>query len=113
MLSIGTLGGTSIQHPDRYSGSDSSSANTAIQQQATWGAQLTQQLGNYMITSPQAMTAVRYETPQHYTITATVMQHNQRVDIFGMSISTFDQMPLWILQRLAIASIDPSGVADT
>ena len=56
MLSIGTQGGTSIQHPDRYSGSDSSSANTAIQQQATSGAQLTQQLGNYMITSPQAMT---------------------------------------------------------
>ena len=50
-----------------------------------------------MITSPQAMTAIRYETPQHYAMTATVMQHNQRVDIFGMSISTFDQMPLWIL----------------
>lgn len=112
-LSIGTQGGTSIQHPDRYSGSDSSSANTAIQQQATRGAQLTQQLGNYMITSPQAMTAILYETPQHYAMTATVIQHNQRVDIFGMSISTFDQMPLWILQRLAIASIDPSGVADT
>jgi len=113
MLSIGTQGGTSIQHPDRYSGSHSSSANTGIQQQATRGAQLTQQLGNYIITSPQAMTAIRYETPQHYAMTATVMQHNQRVDIFGMPISTFDQMPLWILQRLAIASIDPSGVADT
>jgi hypothetical protein len=36
----------SIQHPDRYSGSNSSSANTAIQQQPTRGVLLTQQLGN-------------------------------------------------------------------
>ena len=70
-------------------------------------AQLSQQLGNYMITSPQAMTAIRYETPQHYAMTATVMQHNQRVDIFGMSISTFDQMPLWILQRLLLRVLIP------
>jgi hypothetical protein len=113
MLSIGTQGGTWIQHPDRYSGSDWSSAKTAIQQQPTRGTLLTQQLGNYIITSPQAMTAICYETPQHYAMTATVVQHNQRVDIFGMSISTFDPMPLWKLQRLAIARIDPSGTADT
>jgi hypothetical protein len=99
MLSICTQGGTSIQHPERSSGSYSSSANTAIQQQQTRGALLTQQLGNYMITFPQAMTAICYETPQHHAMTATVMQHNQRTDIFGMSISTFDQRPLWILQR--------------
>jgi hypothetical protein len=119
MLSFGAQGGTTIQHPDRYAGSDSSSAITAIQQQPTRGALLskvlTQQLGNYMITPPQAMTAICYETRVHYAMTATLMQHNQRVDIlvFSMSISTFDQMPLWILQRLAIASIDPSGVAGT
>jgi hypothetical protein len=57
------------------------------------------------------MTAIYSEFQQHYAMTATLMKHTQPVDIFDRSFQTFDQMNLWILQRLAIASIDPSGDA--
>jgi hypothetical protein len=55
------------------------------------------------------MKAICSVTQRHYAMTGTVMQHNQSVD------SMIDKMPLWIPQHLAIqvASIDPSGVADS
>ncbi len=55
-LPLGALGGNPTQSTDsdRFSGSETSSANTAIKQQSSRGADLlTQSLGNYPIKSPQ------------------------------------------------------------
>jgi hypothetical protein len=114
MLSIGAQGGTSNQQSDRYSGSDSSAANTAIQQSYCGAAILTRSLGNYLVTSPNnAMSAIRTDMPRHSAMTATIVRNKQRVDILDMATSTFDKMPLWILQRLANANIDPSSASDS
>ncbi len=56
MMNIGAQAGNSTQSPDRYSGSDSSSANTAVRGQPLHGlhgaALLTQSLGNYLTPLP-------------------------------------------------------------
>jgi hypothetical protein len=83
-LPIGALGGNPTQSTDRgrFSGSETSSANTAIQQQSSRGADpLTQSLGNYLIKSPQdvlyAMTAqVCRGQPAHIAMTAIVGASN-------------------------------------
>ncbi len=49
MLSVGAQGGSFNFQSDRYSGSDSSTANTAVQR-SSGAALLTQQLGNYLQT---------------------------------------------------------------
>ncbi len=46
-------------------------------------------------------------------MTATIVRNKQRVDILDMATSTFDNTPLWILQRLANANIDPSSASDS
>ncbi len=78
-LPIGALGGNPTQSTDRdrFSGSETSSANTAIQQQSSRGADsLAQSLGNYLIKSPQdvryAMTAQVCGQPAHIAMTAIV-----------------------------------------
>ncbi len=111
-LSIGAQGGTSNQQSDRYSGSDSTVANTAIQQPS--GAISTRSLGNYLVTSPHnAMSAIHTDMPRHFAMTATIARNKQVVDILDMATSTIDNMPLWILQRLANANIDPSSTSDS
>jgi len=82
-LPIGALGGNPTQSTDRdrFSGSETSSANTAIQQQSSRGADpLTQSLGNYLIKSPQdvrsAMTAQVCGQPAHIAMTAIVGASN-------------------------------------
>ena len=53
MMSVGAQAGNSAQSPDRYSGTDSSPANTAVRVQPSRGAHLlTQALGNYLSSSP-------------------------------------------------------------
>jgi hypothetical protein len=102
MLSIGAQGGTSKQQSGRYSGSDSSVANTAIQQPSGGATILTRRLGIYLVTSPQhATSAICTDMPRHSAMTATIVRNKQRVDILGMATSTFDKMPRWILQRIA------------
>jgi hypothetical protein len=73
MLSIGTQGGTSNPQSDRHSGSEPF-ANMAVQHQPSRGAtHLTQQLGNYLITSPRsAMTAISSSQTGHMAMTAIV-----------------------------------------
>jgi hypothetical protein len=81
MLSIGAKGGTSNQQSDRYSGSDSSVANTSIQQLSGGAAILTRSLGNYLVTSPNnAMSAIRTDMPRHSAMTATIVRNKQRVE---------------------------------
>jgi hypothetical protein len=82
-LPIGALGGNPTQSTDcdRFSGSETSTANTAIQQQSSRGADLsTQSLGNYLIKSPQdvqyAMTAQVCRQPAHIAMTAIVGASN-------------------------------------
>jgi hypothetical protein len=94
--------------------SDSSLANSAIQQPSGGAAILTQSLGNYLVTSPNnTIPAIRTDMLRHSTMTATIVRNEQRVDILDMATSTFDIMPLWILQRLANANIDPSSASDS
>jgi hypothetical protein len=100
MLSIGAQGGTSNQQSERYSGSDSSVTNTAIQQPSGGAAILTRSLGNYLVTSHlvtspnNAMSAIRTDMPRRSAMTATIVQNKQRVDILDTATSTFDNMPL-------------------
>ncbi len=86
-LPIGALGGNPTQSTDRdrFSGSETATANTAIQQQSSRGAEssadlLTQSLGNYLIKSPQdvryAMTAQVCGQPAHIAMTAIVEASN-------------------------------------
>jgi hypothetical protein len=42
---------------------------------------------------------------------ATIVRNKHCVDILDMATSTFDNMPLWTLQRLANANIDPSSAS--
>ncbi len=75
---------------------------------------MTRSLGNYLVKSPHnAMSAISTDMSRHSAMTATIVLNKQRVDILDMASSTFDNMPLWILQRLAIANIDPSSASDS
>jgi hypothetical protein len=66
------------------------------------------------VTSPNnAMSAIRTDMPRHSAMTATIVRNKQRVDILDMATSKFDNMPPWILQRLANANIDPSSASDS
>jgi hypothetical protein len=66
------------------------------------------------VTSPNnAMSANRSDMPRHSAMTATIVRNKQGVDVLDMATSTFDNMPLWILQRLANANIDPSSASDS
>jgi hypothetical protein len=85
-LPIGSLGGNPTQSSDsdRFSGSETSSANTAIQQQSSTGRGvdlLTQSLGNYLIKSPQdllyAMTAQVCRQPAHMLLSEQVIFRTQ------------------------------------
>jgi hypothetical protein len=61
----------------------------------------------------QLMSDICTDMPRHSAMTATIVRNKQRVDILGMATSPFDKMPLWILQRIANANIDPSSASDS
>ena len=115
MLSMGAQGGASIQQVDRYSGADSSTANTAVQKPR--GAELLAPfLGNYLLTTPRAQNnAINAIVVNHQSsyqaMTGTIVNKSTRTvtsgseDVFAMAITTCQQFPLWILQRMANAEI--------
>jgi len=108
MLSVGVQGVSSNLQSDRYSGSDSSTANSAVQQ-SRGATLLTQQLECYLTTSPQlldegtqhddkkavsvvqtrpcAMTAIKVESER-----AKAERHYAQV--LDLVTDTFDKIPL-------------------
>jgi hypothetical protein len=120
MMSIGAQPGNSAQQSDRYSGSESSSANTAVRAQPSRGAALlTQSMRNYLCTSPYSQSDAEQHGNQHtvvnhgtYFATAmtavTVIPMAKSVNPLEIAVESFEQMPIWILQRFSMADIDPS-----
>ncbi len=77
MLSLGAQGGNSIQQVERFSGAESSTANTAVRK--SQGAELLAPLlGNYLLTSQQsqsnAMNAIVINPQSSYqAMTGTIV----------------------------------------
>jgi hypothetical protein len=116
MLSMGVQGGSSIQQGDRFSGAESSTANTAVLKPR--GAELLAPfLGNYLTTSQQsqsnAMNAIVINPQNSYqAMTGTIVSISAQAvvsdyeHVFTIATKTFHMLPLWILQRMANAKIE-------
>ena len=117
-MSIGAQAGNTAQSPDRYHGSDSSSANTAVRVQSSRGAALlTQSLGNYLTLSPYSQGEGQQRGGQnavvtqgsHFAMTAvSVNATAQVVNSPKPTMESFEQLPTWMLQRFSMANVDPS-----
>ena len=122
MMSIGAQAGNSAQQSDRYSGSDLSSANTAVRvQQSRGAALLMQNMGNYLSPSPYSQSEGQQRGNQdtfvnhgaHFANAMTAISVNQIEQAstpVELAMESFEQMPTWILQRFSMADIDPSHV---
>ena len=122
MMSVGAQGGNVAQQSDRYPRSDSSSANTAVRvQQSRGAAMLMQSMGNYLSQTYHSQSEEQQRGTQdsvvnhgtHFANAMTAISVHpeaQTVTPVGQAMESFEQMPMWMLQRFSMADIDPSHV---
>jgi hypothetical protein len=129
ITSIGAQGGSVIQAPDRYSGTGSSTANTAMQQPR--GSDFFKQLmghSNYLQTSPQQRSHARPALGVNRLLTYQAMTatlSNARVavssgesvtnpsDIFERALETLNELPLWMPPLLCTPRSECRGLFET